>query len=798
MSRQFRGWKWIVLCAVGWLATGWLASRDMTSAAILIMKDGRMLTGKLGGGLNSLVALPKPPGADGAPSVMLIRHLNDDLRRTFVPKRQILEARPDNPGRIDEKFLIRQRTAKSGRIVKSVGPIVEITPFDEFGRRIYSFNTATGQLDVVQAITEITPSWTKVEGMKYVWDLRIATSSIPPDILHRILLKHTDPTNLNHQTKIARFYIQCNRFREAREQLEQIVKAFPDEPNLKENMEGTIRMLRQQTAGQILTELRLRRDAGQHRLAQSSLQQFPSEGVAGEKLQEVSEILDEYGQYERRREEILELFDTVFAQIKSSPDRARIEPIRAEIRAEVNANTLSRLAAFRRNADDPDFTAAEKLALAISGWLIGSDSAVVKLPVALSLYRVRGMVREYLSEPVKLRRRVILGQLSSEEGALPVLIVELLAHMKPAIDPPEPISADKPGYYELEVQVTPNDPPVKYLVQLPPEYDPYRKYPTVVTLNGAGSTAEHQIDWWAGGWRNGSRFGQASRHGYIVIAPKWTVEHQNRYSYSLREHLAVLNSLRDACRRFSIDTDRVFLSGHSIGGDAAWDIGLAHPDLWAGVIPIVAVSDRYCAHYWKNAKLLPFYVVCGELDGTKWSRNARDLNRFMLAGYNCTVVQYMGRGHEDFHDEVLRIFDWMGRFQRDFHPREFTCSTMRPWDNFFWWVEVNGLPPATVADPANWPPARPRPAVVTARRLENNSISVIARTGSVTVWLSPELLDFQQRVDIRVNGRRVNARDRFVEPDLPTLLEDVYSRGDRQHPFWVKIEVPTGRVGVGY
>ena len=48
--------------------------------------------------------------------------------------------------------------------------------------------------------------------------------------------------------------------------------------------------------------------------------------------------------------------------------------------------------------------------------------------------------------------------------------------------------------------------------------------------------------------------------------------------------------LRDAMRRFSIDSDRVFLSGHSIGGDAAWDIGLAHPDLWAGVIPIVVRS----------------------------------------------------------------------------------------------------------------------------------------------------------------------------------------------------------------
>ena len=48
----------------------------------------------------------------------------------------------------------------------------------------------------------------------------------------------------------------------------------------------------------------------------------------------------------------------------------------------------------------------------------------------------------------------------------------------------------------------------------------------------------------------------------------------------------MLNSLRDACRRFSVDSDRVFISGHSMGGDAAWDLGTAHPDLWAGMIPI--------------------------------------------------------------------------------------------------------------------------------------------------------------------------------------------------------------------
>jgi hypothetical protein len=257
----------------------------------------------------------------------------------------------------------------------------------------------------------------------------------------------------------------------------------------------------------------------------------------------------------------------------------------------------------------------------------------------------------------------------------------------------------------------------------------------------------------------------------------------------------VLRCLRDACRRFAVDTDRVFLSGHSMGGDAAWDMGLAHPDLWAGVIPIVARSDRYCNRYTDNALRLPFYVVCGELDGSKLMDNARDLDRYLQRNYNCTVVEYLGRGHEHFYEEILHIFDWMGRFRRDFFPRDFLCWTMRPWDNWFWWVEVEGLPPGAMVDPQDWPPPRgTQPAKVEASIADNNGLNVTVGAARVTVWISPEMIDFEQRANIVVGARRVNAPDRFVQPDLETLLEDARSRGDRQHPFWAKIEVPTGRV----
>jgi hypothetical protein len=226
-----------------------------------------------------------------------------------------------------------------------------------------------------------------------------------------------------------------------------------------------------------------------------------------------------------------------------------------------------------------------------------------------------------------------------------------------------------------------------------------------------------------------------------------------------------------------------------MGGDAAWDMGLAHPDLWAGVIPIAAQSDCYCTFYWENARYVPFYVVGGELDGTKLVRNARDLDRYLRYGYDATVVEYRGRGHEDFYDEILRMFDWMGRFHRNFFPREFTCETMRPWDNFFWYIEVQGLPPRSAVDPADWPPPNGTQAMkVKAKLTGNNGLNVQAGATKAIVWLSPGMLDFQQRAIITVNNRRLGSSDHLIRADLRTLLEDVRTRGDRQHPFWARLE----------
>ncbi|MEN6450918.1 MAG: PHB depolymerase family esterase [Thermoguttaceae bacterium] len=782
-----------------------VSAAGAASAIEIQLKDGRILRGKLGQ-TASVAEGPRLASPDGRGPIQNIKFLDDELRRTYFSDR-IIDPRngvhQEESRQVLEKFNIRQRAlhvepGHGGPRVASVGPAMRIQPFDQYGRRTYTMFTVRGQVDIVQGITVLTPEWAKVEGITHCWDMRIATSSIPQSALHSILIKQTDPTKLEHQKKIARFYIQCERYKEAVKVLNGLIKSFPGlDAQEKQQLEASLRTIKQLSAEQMIRELKTRHNAGQHRFVWTMLQQFPAEDIGGDVLQPAREMIQDYQARQSRRDAAIKQLKALADRLKDTIAKENLKPILDEIAKEVDQDTLDRLAAFLQTADDAQTPDAEKLALAVSGWLLGADAATPKLPMAISAYKLRGLVREYLNGGSTPEREQAFSYIKEQAGGLET-VAQLLAHMKPAVAAGEP-SADKPGYYELHVPASGGE-GVTYYVQLPPEYNPYRLYPTIVALHGEGEPtdemAQKQINWWAGDWgRGGLRTGQASRLGYIVIAPAWTAQHQKHYGYSAREHAAVLGSLRDACRRFAIDTDRVYLTGYSMGGDAAWDLGLAHPDLWAGVIPVSAQSGRYCNLYWENAKYVPFYVILGELDGGRLANDAMDLDRYLRRGFDTTLVEYRGRGHDDFYEEVLRMFDWMSRMRRNFFPRKFACQTMRSWDNFFWWLEVHGLPPRSDVDPSDWPPPKgSQPVQIKGDINDKNGMNIRTGTTRVTVWLSPKMLDFKKRSVITVNGRRINPPDQTIRPDLHVLLEDVRTRGDRLHPFWAKLESATGRV----
>ncbi|MFM9026130.1 MAG: peptidase [Planctomycetaceae bacterium] len=753
------------------------------------LADGRLLDGRF----TFVDAVAGDPFADeeegDRPSGPILV-CDDELVRTMVSKRRVVRVEPAPVDLGMERLLVPQRVPEQGRRVAGIGAIVGVTPFDDFGRRTLSLATADGRVDVVQGITEITPRWVRVQGLQterpLILDMRLATSSVPHDVLRRVMTNRLDRDDSEQRLRLVRLLLQAERYEDARRELDDVLEDFPDLADLAKERAGIARL----AAVRLLDEILLRGRAGQDRLAIELLERFPAEGADVETIEAIREARDDY---RGRRERAAALVDEIrrrVSRLGDAADRDAATAVADEIERGLTFATLGRLATFERLGLAPEVPPDRAVALAVSGWL--GLGGVDNLKVALSAVRVRGFVRDYLGSTAGAERDAARAALADEEAGDARTVAAVAAGMRPPLEPP-PAAAS--GLHELAVPALADEQPLDCLVQLPPEYDPLRRYPAIVALHGGGSAPQAELEWWAGvPDAAGVRQGQAGRHGFILVAPAWTRPGQSACEYSAREHAAVLTAVRESLRRFSIDTDRVFLAGHAAGADAAWDVALAHPDLWAGVVLIAPTADRYVTRYWPNARTLPFYMVGGELDVASLRRNAVDLDRYLSKGFDVTYVEYRGRGHEHFSDEILRIFDWLGRKRRTFFPAEIEAVSMRPWDRFFWWLEMEGAPARTVVLPTDWPPpANTRPCTVEGRTTATNGITARCGADRVRVWLSPELLDFTRPVTVAVDGRTLHKGP--VAADLAVLLEDLRLRCDRQHPFHAVVESTRGPRG---
>jgi len=417
------------------------------AAEKVYLEDGRMYVGRFAD-LAGVAVNPLNPNQGGPGVWKAIEFCDDDLTRTMFPKRLIAKVDASAPQRW-EHFEIPQPVADQGNPISSIGTILGQTPWDRFGRRTYTIQTSKGAANVIQGLTEITPAWTKVEslrgGQPYLWDMRIATSSLPRDLISTILSRQIDRTNPDHRLRLVRFYMQAERFTDAEAELKGVVHDFP---NL-DGMDFQIKALAQLAAERAIGEIETRRRAGQVRLAFGMLQSFPTENISGPVLQEVRDKIEELRTLQARGEKSIKLFDDLLAQVKDSALKAQLEPLRKELADELSFATLDRLAAFRRLADDKSLLPEQRLALAVSGWLLGPDDTVDNVQVALSLTETRNLVRQYLNEPLKINREQILESLGSQQASSPKYVSKLLAHRKPpAKTPPQ----ETPGFFQLEVR----------------------------------------------------------------------------------------------------------------------------------------------------------------------------------------------------------------------------------------------------------------------------------------------------------------------------------------------------------
>lgn len=716
--------------------------------------------------------------------------INTGIKRYFVPAKQV--ANIDHAGGLLnlEEYTIDQKHGARRRMLQTLGGVRVNQDFDEFGRRTISFRLNGDMKPVVQGITRINPRYVTVSAMTdYDWEHAISTTALKEDTLGAVLHKTIDMQNPQQRMGLAQFYIQAGMYVRAGNELDSVVRDFPE---LKDTVDQVITGLRSTQAQRLLVDLRRRRDNGQYRLAALALGNFPKQNLSADVLKELEDLKRELENRQFELERVRLSLSMLQRTVEEEAKQAKLEAIRSAVRDSLDTVGVERMAAFLKLENDESLTAEQKLALAYSGWMLGSAYAITDLDQTLRFWQAKHYIEEFLISNDSNYRQELVSKLDNLEGVTPESLARMLRVIKPALDTP----GIRPGLpMRIEVPDADPDTPVAYHVLLPLEYSPNRAYPMVVALHPLERGPVAELAWWGGTEQDP---GQSHRHGYIVIAPEYIDSKLTEYDYDAKSHYITLKAIRDARRRFHVNSDKVFLSGHGMGGDAAFDIGMSHPDVFAGVMPISALAQHYCKWYWQNAKHVPWYLVSGELcrNSLVHPDHSAVLGRMLRYGHEfaITYAEYVGRGYEHYFEEIHDLFDWMNRLSRAKNVKEVEATILRPVDNRFYWIKAEEFPAnvlqAAVLDTGGRR-SRVRPMSLDAKILDGSddhtTISINSGAKRHILNLSPELIRYDKRLWVRQgSSRKFND---FPEANLETMLNDFRERGDRQNLVWTQITI---------
>jgi dienelactone hydrolase len=718
--------------------------------------------------------------------------IDDGLKRVVVRDSKIARKDPDTTFGHWEIFKLVQPLVQHGGVMPREAFDIKVTPWNDRGRRRFEYRSAKASKPIAmeQAIYELGPYKVRLRGVDGFWqDGRLSTSQIPRDVVLGLLAK-VERTNLNERRRVASFLIQAEWYGEAKRELDDMIRDFPDDTALRETIGNARTVVAQLESSQLRAELDVRRKAQQYHEVMNRLKTFPTKDVAADALVDIREQVRRDKAQATADETLAKEFRALADRVPSDAKTTWKKPVSEMLLAlsEAPDAVRDRFVAWQKSKDDPNVKDDARFALAASGYVVGADAAVASLEMATNLWKLRDQLRDYLATSDAGTRAAALDQVQTiplpeiPGQTVATLRLEILTRLAIRMPPPlHPDQGAKPREPIIHrVREDENLAPTEYTVLLPPEYHPLRSYPAVVALHDGGGPSA-AIDWWSA---------EATRRGYIVIAPEYRLPNQGSdYTYTTSEHAAVELALRDARRRYSVDGDRVYLGGQLRGGDMAWDYGLAHPDLFAGVAVISGRPFKYAFRYHPNANLVPLYVALGDLTPAGPELVFQGLLKPLIAKtYDVTYVEYYRRGLEDLPEEAPAVFDWMDRHRRDPFPKSFDAITARESDDRFYGVVVREFFEGRSTSPEAVEPfgKNLKPATI---KMSTSNLSNLIRVQTngvkrLDVWVSPKLIDFNRKIEVRVN------KDSFFkpvsEPNLEPFLEDLRLRGDRQQIFWLK------------
>jgi len=193
----------------------------------------------------------------------------------------------------------------------------------------------------------------------------------------------------------------------------------------------------------------------------------------------------------------------------------------------------------------------------------------------------------------------------------------------------------------------------RYLLYLPADYekDAKKKWPLIMFLHGAGE--------------RGDNLEVVKKHGppkliaqgkpfdFIVVSP------QCPNDVWWPEQLDVLISLLDEIEaKYHVDTDRVYLTGLSIGGFGTWSLAEKYPQRFAAIAPICGGGERYMAY---RLKTIPVWAFHGAKDKVVPVEKSKEMVEAVnAAGGDAKLTVYPEAEHDSWTQtyDNPQLYEW--------------------------------------------------------------------------------------------------------------------------------------------
>lgn len=201
-----------------------------------------------------------------------------------------------------------------------------------------------------------------------------------------------------------------------------------------------------------------------------------------------------------------------------------------------------------------------------------------------------------------------------------------------------------------------------YRLYIPENYSASKKYPVFFWLHGAGERGSDnytQIQYLSKAFKAAGDL----LSGAIIVAPQcpsygwWNIDEEGYETGWLGAAMHLLDKIRS---EYSCDSDRIYVSGLSMGGYATWQVLERYGDLFAAGAPICGWGNTYAG---AQLAKIPIWIYHGDSDQTvSYYASVEMHNAIKNAGGNMvhfTTLYGVDHNAWDYALADRELFCWM-------------------------------------------------------------------------------------------------------------------------------------------